>query len=340
VWVADTGGGITYSNRYMVEYLDAEQASLAGEGWLRFVHEDHQSAVVAAWQRALESGEPYEAEFRARRADGEWRWLFARGVLVQLPTGSRHWYGTAMDVQVLHDEREARARLGNQLVQTMESVGDAIFTLDQDWRVRYMNGKAEVVLERGRETLLGRNVWDEFPHARGSEYQAQYERAVRDREIVRFEVSDPVLEKRFQINAYPVDDGLAVYFRDVTEERRISEQLEQSQRMDSLGQLTGGVAHDFNNLLTVIMGNAEVLSEDPDASPQQREMAAMIASAATRGAELTQRLLTFARKQALAPEPSDINRLVVQFTPLLKRALGEKVEVALLPASNLWQALV
>ncbi|RZI85379.1 MAG: PAS domain-containing sensor histidine kinase [Rubrivivax sp.] len=340
VWVADTAGGITYSNRYMLEYLASDEASLIGEGWLRFVHEDDKPAVVAAWLEALASGEPYEAEFRACRADGEWRRLFARAVLVQLPTGSRHWYGTAMDVQVLHDEREARAQLANRLVDTMESVGDAIVTLDHDWCFRYLNGHAELVLDRKREDLLGRNVWDAFPHARGTEYQAQYERCVRERVTVRFETHDPVLEKRFQITAYPVDDGLAVYFRDVTEERRLAEQLDQAQRMDSLGQLTGGVAHDFNNLLTVIMGNAEVLAEDPDANAQQREMAEMIASAANRGAELTQRLLTFARKQVLAPEAADINRLVARFTPLLKRALGEHVGVSLLPAADLWQGLV
>ena len=120
----------------------------------------------------------------------------------------------------------------------------------------------------------------------------------------------------------------------------MAEQLHQSQRMDSLGQLTGGVAHDFNNLLTVILGNAESLAEDGAATPRQRAMAEMIGTAARRGAEMTQRLLAFARKQVLEPRPIDVNRLVREFAPLLERTLGEHIEMEMVHAAGLWPALV
>ena len=116
--------------------------------------------------------------------------------------------------------------------------------------------------------------------------------------------------------------------------------LQQSQRMEAIGQLTGGVAHDFNNLLTVVMGNAELLQEHPATDAQQRMLAVEIASAAQRGAELTQRLLAFARKQALDPRAVDVNTLLADIDPLLRRTLGAHIEIDLVRAAGLWPALV
>jgi signal transduction histidine kinase/ActR/RegA family two-component response regulator len=121
---------------------------------------------------------------------------------------------------------------------------------------------------------------------------------------------------------------------------KLNAQLLQSQRLEAVGQLTGGVAHDFNNLLTVVLGNAELLAEQSVDKPQQRMLAEMIASAAQRGAELTQRLLAFARKQALAPSVTDINHLVANFDPMLRRTLGEHIEIELIRGAGLWNAMV
>lgn len=127
---------------------------------------------------------------------------------------------------------------------------------------------------------------------------------------------------------------------DITERRELAERLQQSQRLEAVGQLTGGVAHDFNNLLTVILGNAEILADELRPSPQQAALAEMIAGAAQRGAELTQRLLAFARKQALDPKVVDINQRVMSMDGLLRRTLGEHIEVELVRGGGLWQALV
>ncbi len=116
--------------------------------------------------------------------------------------------------------------------------------------------------------------------------------------------------------------------------------LREAQRLESIGQLTGGVAHDFNNLLTVIMGNAEVLSEKLKDHPPLAGMAAMVLDAAERGAELTQRLLAFARKQALAPQSVDLNQRVAAMEALLSRTIGEHIEIRLAPGQGLWPAMV
>ena len=116
--------------------------------------------------------------------------------------------------------------------------------------------------------------------------------------------------------------------------------LRQSQKMEAVGQLTGGVAHDFNNLLTVILGNAELVADALADRPRLRQMVEMTAKAAERGAELTGRLLAFSRRQPLDPRPSDINRLIADMDPMLRRTLGEHIEIELVRGGGLWTAMV
>ena len=150
----------------------------------------------------------------------------------------------------------------------------------------------------------------------------------------------PPLQNWFEIHAYPFSDGLAAYFRKTTEQRHLEEQLHQAQRMESVGQLTGGIAHDFNNLLTVILGNAELLTESLEDSKELEPIARNIGDAAMRGAELTRRLLAFARRQPLAPEPTDVDRLVRDLEDLLRRALGEQCEIEISHGAGLWPAMI
>lgn len=128
--------------------------------------------------------------------------------------------------------------------------------------------------------------------------------------------------------------------RDVTEQRSLEAQLRQSQRLESVGQLTGGMAHDFNNLLTVIMGNAELLANELPADRGQQDLARMILDAAQRGADLTQRMLAFARRQPLEPRVVDINQLMAGMDAMLRRTLGEQIEIGFMRGAGLWQALV
>ena len=128
--------------------------------------------------------------------------------------------------------------------------------------------------------------------------------------------------------------------RDVTERRSLEEQLRQSQRLEAVGQLTGGVAHDFNNLLTVILGNAELLSELAGTDQRQRMLAEMIVGAGQRGAQLTQGLLAVARQQPLDPKVVDINLMLGEMESLLRRTLGAHVAIELVRPTALWKTLV
>ncbi|MDR3638355.1 MAG: PAS domain S-box protein, partial [Isosphaeraceae bacterium] len=151
-------------------------------------------------------------------------------------------------VMVFRDVTEERA--AQRLVQEsaerhrtiLESITDAFFALDRDWRFTYVNGQAEVLLGRARDDLLGKEFWDEFPPALGTEFERGFRRAMGDGVTVTFEAFYPPHERWYEVYAYPSADGLAVYFRDATVRRRQEEALREGERQfrtlaDSIPQL-------------------------------------------------------------------------------------------------------
>jgi len=127
---------------------------------------------------------------------------------------------------------------------------------------------------------------------------------------------------------------------DITERLDLEERLRQSQKMEAVGQLTGGVAHDFNNLLTVMLGNAEILAEELADKPHLQRLAEMTVSSADRGAELTSRLLSFSRKQTLKPRILDVGQLIQGMDGLLRRTLPENIDIEIVRAGGLWKTEV
>jgi signal transduction histidine kinase len=147
----------------------------------------------------------------------------------------------------------------------------------------------------------------------------------------------------YALNAFPSSEGLAIFFRDITEHkhaveaRRLTEeQLQQSQKMESVGQLTGGIAHDFNNLLAVVSGNLERIEEEEAVSTRIRQFAAAARCAADRGAKLTAQLLAFSRRQRLRPKLVCANELISEFQGLIRQAVGRACEVKLRTDEQLW----
>ncbi|MEX0591543.1 MAG: ATP-binding protein [Xanthobacteraceae bacterium] len=126
--------------------------------------------------------------------------------------------------------------------------------------------------------------------------------------------------------------------RDMTERIKLESQLRQAQKMEAIGQLTGGVAHDFNNLLTVISGSAEVLAEAVAGDSKLAAIVKAIDNAADRGAQLTQRMLAFARRQTLQSRTLDLNEVLKRISAILQRTLGEDISVRIVLADGLWPA--
>jgi PAS domain S-box-containing protein len=129
-------------------------------------------------------------------------------------------------------------------------------------------------------------------------------------------------------------------FRDITERRQLEEQFRQAQKMEAIGQLTGGISHDFNNMLTVILGCAEMMADEVKEYPRLSKMLEMITGAAQRGADLTHRLLAFARRQSLQPRPVNINLLLTGMEGFLRRTLTAEIALKVTPSARDYEAIV
>jgi two-component system cell cycle sensor histidine kinase/response regulator CckA len=194
--------------------------------------------VSRAVQRCLEEGRSFDLEAEAQSATGRRFWFRAIGEAVRGPDGEvLRIEGAMQDVTEAHGiEAERRALMG-WIAEILEQTTDAVLFLDPNWRFTFVNQESERLLERPRTDLIGRLIWEVFPEARGSVYQVQYEAAVRNGSIARFEAPHGGDGRWFDVTAYPTSRGLAVYFRDVTERRAHARMLaEQAALLD--------IAHD------------------------------------------------------------------------------------------------
>jgi PAS domain S-box-containing protein len=134
--------------------------------------------------------------------------------------------------------------------------------------------------------------------------------------------------------------GGVAFLHDTTEQRGLEEALRQAQKMEAVGQLTGGIAHDFNNVLTIVAGNLELLEMRLTDRPDVKRLATAASMATSRAERLTQQLLAFSRKQQLQPEPLDLNAVVTGIHDLLRKTVGERIEIEIRSINDLWQSLV
>ncbi len=166
---------------------------------------------------------------------------------------------------------------------------------------------------------------------------------VRNRSIVCRDRDGKSIHVRFSgapLGGERAFHGSLIVLEDVTQAKQTEDQLFQSQKMEALGQLTGGLAHDFNNLLLVIMGNIQLLREERPGDEVVANFASEAYNAALRGADLVRSMLAFARRQPLQPRPVDINRTVSSTTHMLRRVLGERVEISLTLDRDPWTVMV
>jgi signal transduction histidine kinase/CHASE3 domain sensor protein/ActR/RegA family two-component response regulator len=244
------------------------------------------------------------------------------------------------------------------LHNTIASMTDAVLVVDEGPRIVISNPAAERLF--GPSAEVGSAVLAEDGHATYKCLDADgtplsrddipVVRAARGESVDNVEiiVRRPVAPKVVHLvaNGRPLRDatgaviGAVMVYHDVTQAVEIERQLRQSQKMDAIGQLTGGVAHDFNNILTVITGTIDILANAVRHDPTLAAIAKMIDEAAERAAELTRRLLAFSRRQPLQPRATDINALIVDSARLLRPAVGEPIEVALELETEAWPALV
>src|SRR3984893_10890721 len=243
-----------------------------------------------------------------------------------------------------HELSEAKKRAEEaaaRITMIFESTTDSVLIVNQDWRIGYLNGPAWAQFAADRD-VIGMTLSEAFPDAAELEILSQLQEAMSEQ---RPAFGEAFCERQcvwYAVNAYPSSQGLAIFVRDMTEHkhalearRLIEEQLHQSQKMESVGQLTGGVAHDFNNLLTVVSANLELI-EDAEDIGKVRRFAAAARRATDRGTKLTTQLLAFSRRQILNPKLVNANQLISEFQGLIRQAVGVRCDVKLWTDERLW----
>lgn len=175
----------------------------------------------------------------------------------------------AMDnARLFEAARQERLKAQAAQVQTsniLESITDAFFALDHEWRFTYINQQAEPLLKRKREEMLGKNVWDEFPEAVGTNFYLQYHRATTEQVSVAFEEYLPLLDSWFEVHGYPSQDGLSVYFHDITERRQTTDALFERTRLAELNADVGLALTGSNSLLDMLSRCAQAIVQHLDA---------------------------------------------------------------------------
>lgn len=222
IWTADPGGEIDYVSQEFWRYTGVLPTEALGDAWISLVHPEDLDSLRDAWEASVATGEPYAVEFRVRNARGAYRWHLTRAVPERDPRGDiAKWWGSSIDIDAVRTLERKASALAHQLNETLESIGDAVLSLDAEWRVTFVNAHAERLLQHPRAELLGRNIWMVFPEAVGSVFQVEYERAVAERRPVAFGAPFEPLDIYAEVSAYPHDNGLTIYFRDVSERRSL-----------------------------------------------------------------------------------------------------------------------
>ena len=226
-----------------------------------------------------------------------------------------------------------------KLRAVFETALDAIFITDDDRRYTDVNPAGCEYLGVAKRDLIGRRIDEFLPLHKRETVEADWAEYVAggpmlaEWETQRSDGAVRVAEASARPHFLP---GLHIaFFRDVTERKRLEADLQSAQKLESLGRLAGGVAHDFNNLLTGITGYATLLLERANGDGELRRDLGEIVRAADRAAELTKQLLAFGRRQVLKPRPLDLNTVVAEVEPLLRRLVGEDVELEIWSGAGL-----
>jgi PAS domain S-box-containing protein len=311
---------------------------VTNELFFQHVHPDDRDKIKAAVAETLRTGCPYSIDHRITLPDGTGRIIHEQADLIREEKTGRplRMVGTAQDVTHWKRAEDALRASEERFRQLIENGSDIIAVIDGAGIIRYQSPSTTRLLGYTPEEMTGRPI-AEFIHPDDLAKLREF----RWRVVTGQEKPTP-LEYRFRHRdgAWRIlqsfgkrmtepggEQMIVTNSRDVTDSRQMEEQFRQSQKMEAIGQLSGGVAHDFNNLLTVIKGHIGLLRIKEQVSPAMAESIQQIDDAANRAARLTRQLLTFSRQEVMQPADHNLNGLVANLSKMLRRLLSENIEM-------------
>jgi two-component system cell cycle sensor histidine kinase/response regulator CckA len=339
-------GTFVWVNDRLCQMTGYSRGELLGTtGVMLSAAEEDRVSGAQSRQELLTGDRPVIAALRRfRHKDGSLVWGNVVTALVRDRFGEpTHFVAIVVDVTEQRKNEEALLLRDRAIQQVSQGIviSDA---REPDAPILYVNAGFEAITGYGPADVLGHNC----RFLKGPETDAATVATIRDAvttghacavEILNYRKDGTPFWNALSINPVRDTDGLVTHLvgvlDDITERRRLGDQLRQSQKMEAVGRLAGGVAHDFNNLLTIICGYADLLRMRSQLHDAEREMVNEIAAAGERASALTRQLLGFSRQTLLQPRVVDVNAVVIDTSRLLRRLLGEDILLTTLLAPEL-----
>jgi PAS domain S-box-containing protein len=316
----------------------------------RFVHPDDREGLKSVFDDFAAMRVPsYSIEYRIQHATGDWRTISERGEWDRAADGRIGGAtGTIQDITELREAERAFKEGAARLKLMTDHLPISIGYMDMDERLQFINATAERWYGKPAEQLVGKTM-QEFMDAETYQVMLPYVREAKAGKAVKMQIrrqypAGPLRDIEMLFVPHVGANGkVAGYFGmafDMTDRLAMEAQLHQAQKMEAVGQLTGGVAHDFNNLLGVIVGNLDLLAAQMPSGTKAQSLLSTALDAAESGAALIRRLLAFSRRQMLLPKATNLSELVSGMMVLMQRSLGEAIAVETAIPADLWPALI
>jgi PAS domain S-box-containing protein len=339
-------GHVWYASRFR-ETVGYEAADFPDTfiAFQNVLHSEDRSLVMGKIRAHLENQDRLDIRCRIVHRSGEVRWCRLRGQAERDAAGRpARLSGSLTDISDQIDAEDALTRSQDFYGTVLDALPLLIAYIDRQQRLVYANRSGQQFFDLSLADSRGREIKDAIGELRYASIADAVARALngeltevqgrfRDAYGREAHLDAALIPHRDEAGAI---QGCFITARDVTEKRQLEAELRQSQKMEAVGRLTGGIAHDFNNLLSVIVGNTQLLARALRESPRLLRQSETALNAAMRGAELTRRLLAFARQQVLEPRSVDLNELIAGMYELLRRTLTGDIELRQKLGHGLW----
>ncbi|NJK67089.1 MAG: PAS domain-containing protein [Microcoleus sp. CSU_2_2] len=355
VWMLDATGELIFLNQSFLDYFGKSLDQLKRENWAENVHHpDDRDRVVQEIDRAMAAGIKIRSEHRLRRHDDQFRWFLNEATPLRDRNGEiTHWLGASVDIDDSKQAADALHQSEEQSRNILESITDAFLALDRDWRFTYVNRQAERLLDRAPGDLLGKSLWEVYPGIVGSEFERAYRQAASERLASSVISFYPDHDRWYEVHVYPATDGITIYFRNVTDRKRIEAEREQLLQREQVARETAEnanrikdeflavLSHELRSPLSPILGWSSLLQTGKlDASKTTRALATIERNAKLQ-AELIEDLLDVSRilqgKLSLNVSPVNLASTIqaaIETVRLAAEAKSIQVEVDIDPNAS------